>query len=108
MNASWFVFIGVLAGLVLKLRAAPLPLLVASGLWIAGDTEGRFVNHSGYGDNFGAEALLGATIFCAIGWLGVPRRDHDAPWSRKTAPLEVRPREGPQPPGVAVARLHEL
>jgi hypothetical protein len=72
MSVAWVIFIsGVAAGLTLKMWAAPLPVLPASGLWLVGDTTGRFVNHSGNGDNLGAEALYGATIFCVVGWLGV-------------------------------------
>jgi len=50
---------------------APLPLLVVVGVYIVRGSEGCFVNHSGNGGNFAAEARLGAMIFCVIGLLGV-------------------------------------
>jgi hypothetical protein len=72
MNTGWLMFFGGIgAGLAFKKWAAALAFAIASGWWIIRDAEGRFVNHSGNGENFGAEALLTATGFCVIGWLGV-------------------------------------
>jgi hypothetical protein len=59
------------SGAIFGVKALAFPLLAAPGWWIVRDLSGAFVNHSGNGDNFGAEAMLVSMSAFTFGVVGV-------------------------------------
>jgi hypothetical protein len=72
VSIAWWVFFGCIAlGAIFGLRGLLLPLIGVPASWIGRDIAGEFVNHSGNGDNFGAEAALSSTFWIVVGAVGV-------------------------------------
>lgn len=72
MALGWAVFgVGIASGVVLRSRGFAIPVVYEVAVWVAKNLSGDFVNHSGNGDNFAAEATLAGTIGVLVGLLGV-------------------------------------
>jgi hypothetical protein len=72
MPFGWLILIiGVVSGAALGTRGLLIPAVVEVGWWLERGISLGFFNHTGYGDNVGAERLLLVVAGLALGFAGV-------------------------------------